>query len=124
MTIRAPLGPRVLRLLLLAELNDIHAADVATHLHISPSTLRRRLRRENTNYQQILDRVRRHRCEKLLSRHWVPGKCMAPALGFHQPNSFYRAFIRWTGMTYTEYKRQNRAMGVREYHNCYRAAVP
>ena len=37
----------------------------------------------------------------------MPGKCLAGELGFSQPNSFYRAFGRWTGMTYTQYKRTN-----------------
>jgi AraC-like DNA-binding protein len=102
---RLPLERRVLRLLLHADLDDIHAADIAGHLHVSPSTLRRRLRKENTSYQQLLDRVRCHRCVKALSQHWIPGKSIARRLGFNQPNSFYRAFGKWTGMSYTEYKK-------------------
>jgi AraC family mar-sox-rob regulon transcriptional activator len=105
---RAPLGRRVLRQLLLANLNDIHAPDVAIRLHVSPSTLRRRLRHEHTSYQQLLDRVRRYRCERALRQRWLPGKSMAPALGFSQVNSFYRAFSKWTGMTYTQYKKTQR----------------
>ena len=100
---------RVLHLLLLSDLDNINATDVARHLCVSPSTLRRRLRAESTSYQQLLDQVRRYRCEKTLARRWLPGKCLASELGFSQPNSFYRAFGRWTGMTYTQYKRaQNR----------------
>jgi AraC family mar-sox-rob regulon transcriptional activator len=106
---RTALGRRVLRQLLLANLNDIHAADIASRLHVSPSTLRRRLRREHTSYQQLLDRVRRFRCEKALRQRWLPGKSLAPVLGFNQANSFYRAFGRWTGMTYTQYKKRLRA---------------
>lgn len=110
---RTALGRRVLRQLLLANLNDIHAADIASRLHVSPSTLRRRLRRENTSYQQLLDRVRHFRCEKALRKRWLPGKSMAPALGFSQANSFYRAFGRWTGMTYTQYKKRRRVESTR-----------
>jgi AraC family mar-sox-rob regulon transcriptional activator len=103
---RPPLERRVLRLLLHANLEDIHAADVADRLHVSASTLRRRLRKEHTSYQQLLDRVRYHHCVKALSRRWVPGKSLSRRLGFSQPNSFYRAFGKWTGMSFTEYKKQ------------------
>ena len=103
---RKPLRPRVLRLLLLADLDQIHATDIAARLYVSPSTLRRRLRRERTSYQELLDQVRRHRCKKVLARRWLPGKAIAAELGFSQANSFYRAFGKWTGMTYTQYKRR------------------
>ncbi len=96
---------RVLHLLLLSDLEQVNATYVARHLCVSPSTLRRRLREEGVCYQQLLDQVRRYRCEKTLARRWLPGKCLADELGFSQPNSFYRAFGRWTGMTYTQYKR-------------------
>lgn len=96
---------RVLHLLLISDLDDINATRVARQLCVSPSTLRRKLRAEGTSYQQLLDQVRRYRCEKTLARRWLPGKCLADELGFSQPNSFYRAFGRWTGMTYTQYKR-------------------
>jgi AraC-like DNA-binding protein len=105
---RTALGRRVLRQLLLANLNEIHATEIASRLHVSPSTLRRRLHREHTSYQQLLDRVRSYRCKKALQQRWLPGKSMAPTLGFSQPNSFYRAFGKWTGMTYTQYKKKCR----------------
>jgi AraC-like DNA-binding protein len=105
---RPPLKRSVLRLLLHADLEDIHAADIARHLHVSSSTLRRRLRKEHTSYQHLLNRVRFHRCVKSLSRHWVPGKSLSRRLGFSQPNSFYRAFGKWTGISFTEYKKRAR----------------
>ncbi len=116
---RPPLRRRVLRLLLMENLEFIHATDVAKRLHVSPSTLRRRLRNEHTSYQEILDRVRRYRCKKALSRRWLPGKCMGPSLGFSQANSFYRAFNKWTGMSYTQYKRQLKGGSVRENQRLY-----
>ena len=102
---RKPLRARVLRLLLMSDLEHVSADAVARRLFVSQSTLRRRLKAEHTNYQQLLDQVRRYRCEKALARRWLPGKSIASELGFTQPNSFYRAFGRWTGMTYTQYKR-------------------
>ncbi len=99
---------RVLHVLLLSDLDQVNASRVASVLCVSPSTLRRRLRAEGISYQQLLDQVRRYRCEKTLAQRWLPGKCLAGKLGFSQPNSFYRAFGRWTGMTYTQYKRRQR----------------
>ena len=105
MATRKPLRRRVLRILLLSDLEHINAEAVARRLCVSQSTMRRRLKAEQTSYQQLLDQVRRYRCEKTLARRWLPGKSIAGQLGFSQPNSFYRAFGRWTGMTYTQYKR-------------------
>ena len=48
--------------------------------------------------------MRRYRCEKALAQRWLPGKCLADELGYLEINSFYRAFRRWTGMSYSEYK--------------------
>ena len=105
---RKLLRRRVLRILLLCDLESISADEVARRLFVSQSTLRRRLQSEATSYQQLLDQVRRYRCEKALAERWLPGKSIAGQLGFSQANSFYRAFGRWTGMTYTEYKRRYR----------------
>ncbi|MEP5764694.1 MAG: helix-turn-helix domain-containing protein [Halieaceae bacterium] len=102
---RRILRRRALHLLLLADLDQVHAADIASNLYVSPSTLRRHLRAEGTSYQELLDQVRRYRCQKVLARRWLPGKSIAGELGFSQANSFYRAFGRWTGMSYTQYKR-------------------
>jgi AraC-like DNA-binding protein len=104
---RRPLRRRVLRILLLSNLETISAEEVASRLYVSQSTLRRRLSTEQTSYQQLLDQVRRYRCEKALARRWLPGKCIAGQLGFSQANSFYRAFGRWMGMSYTQYKREH-----------------
>lgn len=98
---------RVLRLLLSGELERTRSTDVASCLAMSNSTLRRHLHAEGTSYQELLNAVRHHSCEKALSRRWVPGKCLAAELGFSEPNSFYRAFNRWTGKTYTEYKKEH-----------------
>ena len=98
---------RVLRVLLGGELERTRSTDVANHLAMSNSTLRRHLHAEGTSYQDLLNAVRQHACEKALSRRWVPGKCLAAELGFSEPNSFYRAFNRWTGKSYTQYKKEH-----------------
>ena len=50
------------------------------------------------------NRSRQYRCEQQLRQAWRPGKCLADELGYLEVNSFYRAFRRWTGLTYSEYK--------------------
>lgn len=95
---------RVLQLLLHGDLSRLRAESIAEALGISCTTLRRRLREDHTNYQFLLDRARQFRCESLLHRRWLPGKCLAEELGYLEINSFYRAFQRWTGISYSEYK--------------------
>ncbi len=95
---------RVLRILLDGNLARMRADSVAEALGISATTLRRRLRADHTCYQFLLDRARQYRCEEQLRRQWLPGKCLASQLGYLEVNSFYRAFRRWTGISYTEYK--------------------
>lgn len=95
---------RVLQILLNGDLARLRADSVAETLGMSGTTLRRRLRADHTCYQFLLDRARQYRCERLLKERWRPGKCLADELGYLEVNSFYRAFRRWTGLTYSAYK--------------------
>ncbi len=95
---------RVLKILLEGDLARLRADSVAESLGISGTTLRRRLRADHTCYQFLLDRARQYRCEQQLRKLWRPGKCLAYELGYLEVNSFYRAFRRWTGISYSEYK--------------------
>jgi AraC-like DNA-binding protein len=95
---------RVLQILLRGDLSRLRAESVAEELGMSSTTLRRRLRADHTSYQFLLDRSRQYRCEQQLRQAWLPGKCLADELGYLEVNSFYRAFRRWTGLTYSEYK--------------------
>lgn len=95
---------RVLQILLNGDLSRLRADSVAESLGMSGTTLRRRLRADHTCYQFLLDRARQYRCEQILRNMWLPGKCLADELGYLEVNSFYRAFRRWTGMSYSDYK--------------------
>ncbi|MEP5567621.1 MAG: AraC family transcriptional regulator [Halioglobus sp.] len=95
---------RVLQILLNDDLSRVRADSIAESMGISPTTLRRRLRADHTHYQFLLDRARQYRCEQQLRNLWLPGKCLADQLGYLEVNSFYRAFRRWTGLNYSEYK--------------------
>jgi AraC family mar-sox-rob regulon transcriptional activator len=95
---------RVLDILLSGDLSRLRADSVASHLGMSGTTMRRRLRADHTNYQFLLDKARQYRCEQLLKHIWQPGKCVADELGYLEVNSFYRAFRRWSGKSYSEHK--------------------
>ncbi|WP_439107386.1 helix-turn-helix domain-containing protein [Congregibacter sp.] len=97
---------RVLRILLDDDLSRVRAESVAETLGISCTTLRRRLRNDHTSYQFLLDRARQYRCESRLRERWLPGKCLADELGYLEVNSFYRAFRRWTGLSYSDYRQR------------------
>ncbi|MFK8041562.1 helix-turn-helix domain-containing protein [Congregibacter sp.] len=97
---------RVLRILLDDDLSRVRAESVADTLGISCTTLRRRLRNDHTSYQFLLDRARQYRCESRLRERWLPGKCLADELGYLEVNSFYRAFRRWTGISYSDYRQR------------------
>ena len=91
-------------LLLNGDLLRLRSEEVADTLHISPPTLRRRLRADGTHFQSILDHIRRQRCIAMLEKRWLPGKCVAWELGYAEVNSFYRAFRRWAGHNYSDLK--------------------
>lgn len=97
---------KVMQILLTGDLSRLRADSVAAELSMSATTLRRRLRADQTSYQFLLDRARQYRCEQMLQDQWLPGKCLADELGYLEVNSFYRAFRRWTGLSYSAYKLQ------------------
>lgn len=78
--------------------------EMASFLHCSPSSLRRRLQRENTSYQEIKDQLR---CEfaidHLRNRNTRIDE-LAELLGFAEPSSFVRSFRSWVGMTPSAYR--------------------
>jgi AraC family mar-sox-rob regulon transcriptional activator len=97
---------KVQQILMGGDLYRLRADAVARQLGMSGTTLRRRLKADHTNYQCLLDRARQSRCESLIEDTWMPGKCVADKLGYLEVNSFYRAFRRWTGLSYSQYKAQ------------------
>ena len=81
-------------------------AAVATALHLSEKTLQRRLKDEDTSYQQVLDEVRRDLAQQYLRENAVSVCEVTFRLGFSDQSSFTRAFRRWTGLTPGEFRSQ------------------
>ena len=82
------------------------ADDICARLHVSKRTLQRRLKEEQTSFQEILDETRTQ-----LSHHYLKDKSISVVeisylLGFSDPGSFYRAFQAWTGQTPADVRNQ------------------
>lgn len=71
--------------------------EVARKLGLSRQTLYRRLKSEGTNFETLLDRLRRRLALRLIRKEGLSVKEAAWRLGFSDPASFSRAFKRWTG---------------------------
>lgn len=72
---------------------------VARKLATSKRTLQRRLRQEETTFQEILNETRESLARHYLRRTTLSGAEISYLLGFEDPNSFFRAFHHWTGLT-------------------------
>jgi AraC-like DNA-binding protein len=77
--------------------NSIDA--VAKKLAVSKRTLQRRLGEESTNFQVELNKTREKLARHYLSNSELSGAEISFLLGFEDPNSFFRAFHSWTGLT-------------------------
>lgn len=73
--------------------------EVAARLAVSTRTLQRRLSSEGTSYQQVLKQVREELALYYLKNSSLAAGEISFLLGFHDTNSFIRAFSRWTGKT-------------------------
>ena len=78
--------------------------DLAVDLHMSPSTLRRRLEREGCSFQEIKDEVRRSMALELLCQTRASIGEIAAHSGFQEPSAFHRAFKKWTGESPGRYR--------------------
>ncbi|MCY7296313.1 helix-turn-helix transcriptional regulator [Alteromonas sp. a30] len=78
--------------------------DIAEQMHISPATLKRKLKQHGTQFQKLQDRVRMQSALFDLKIRGLGNKDVAQKLGFSDLANFRRAFKRWTGMTPKEVK--------------------
>ena len=78
---------------------------------MSAPTLRRRLKREGTTFQQIKDAARCDAARLCLDRPELSINEVALQMGFTDPSAFHRSFKKWTGMTPGQFRaeRQRRS---------------
>jgi len=96
---RGRVSERVQQVLLQAGSEFPTAAAVAVQLHMSESTLQRRLAAEGCRYQQLLDQVRYRLAKEYLVGTTLPVAEIACLLGFSDTTNFRRAFKRWSDTT-------------------------
>lgn len=81
-------------------------AEVAGHLHLSPRTLIRHLRAEDTTWQALLDRELSRRAMELFAGGRMTVEAVALALGYQDATAFRRAFKRWFGVAPSAWRAQ------------------
>ncbi len=78
--------------------------ETARVLGMTERTLLRRLRDENTNFQELLDRLREKLAFDYLRRPDLTTEKIGYFLGFSSSSAFSRAFVRWTGQRPSEWR--------------------
>jgi AraC-like DNA-binding protein len=78
--------------------------DMASNLHIGTRTLRRRLKDENTSYQQVVSEFRVVMAKRYLNETSLPANEVAVLVGYSDPANLYRTFQRATGQTPQQYR--------------------
>ena len=98
---RMAAGPaREVRDLILRRPSDFPSlSEVASHLYMTPRTLRRRLAEQGTSYQQILNDVRKSLAVKFLRETRLTMDEIAERVGFSDSRNFRQAFKKWTDTT-------------------------
>ncbi len=77
---------------------------IATELNTTSQTLRRKLKQENTSFQEIKNQVRRDLAIYHLSQSKLGLDQIAQKVGFTETSTFHRAFKKWTGVTPGHYR--------------------
>ncbi|WP_240137827.1 AraC family transcriptional regulator [Streptomyces sp. MUM 178J] len=72
---------------------------VARSLTVSTRTLQRQLKGEGTTFQTVLNDTRETLARHYLAHSQLTVREISFLLGYEDPNSFYRAFHTWTGLT-------------------------
>ncbi len=86
------------------ELENMSFEDVASELHTTTHTVRRRLKEEGNSFQEIKDSIRREQALTLLDNNSLSLQHISEKLGFSETAAFNRAFKKWTGTTPGAYR--------------------
>ncbi|MHA6493608.1 AraC family transcriptional regulator [Pseudomonas borbori] len=79
---------------------------IATELHMSSRTLRRKLEDENSSFRALQEEVRQALAEELLGTGGLTLEEIAERLGYGEVSNFIHAFKRWKGTTPGLYLKQ------------------
>lgn len=81
---------------------------ISSALNMSAPTLRRRLKREGTTFQQLKDEARCEASMLCLDRPELSINEVALQMGFTDPSAFHRSFKKWTGQTPGQFRSARR----------------
>ena len=77
---------------------------MAASLAVSERTLTRKLQLRGMTYQQLAQAVRKHHALEQICLAHVTQASLADYLGYSDEHAFAKAFRRWTGMGFREYR--------------------
>jgi AraC-like DNA-binding protein len=80
--------------------------DVARRLDMAPRTLQRQLKDEGATFRELADSARRELAKQYLADGTHGLAQIALLLGFSEQAAFQRAFLRWTGVTPGQFRRE------------------
>lgn len=96
------------RKLLLGSIGNFPSLEqVAMHFHMTPRTLHRQLKKEDTSFKIILQEVSSNLAIEYLTKSDITIKEISFLLGYLDIANFRRAFKRWHGMPPSEYRKKN-----------------
>jgi AraC-like DNA-binding protein len=87
---------------------DLSAEAVAGRLATGVRSLQRSLQAEGTSFREVQQRFLKERATALLAETELPVGEVARVLGYREPDSFRRAFLKWTGMPPSQFARAMR----------------
>ncbi len=98
---------QTLRLLRKLEGQYPQMPQLAQMLNLSPRTYRRRLASEQQSFQPLLDRVRAEHATHYLKNTRLSLTVIADLIGFNDTANFRRAYLKWTGHSPGEVRREH-----------------
>lgn len=88
--------------------------ETAEQLCLSQRTLRRKLQKEGSTYQELKDQLRRDIAIEKLRKENTSIEDIAEQLSFSDPGTFSRAFKRWTQLSPVKFREQALALSINE----------
>tara|TARA_R110002167_G_scaffold189083_2_gene391226 strand:- start:241 stop:1260 length:1020 start_codon:yes stop_codon:yes gene_type:complete len=84
---------------------DISIEEAADKLNMTSRTLRRKLTKEGSSFQQLKDNARRDQAINLFEQRKLTIAEIGLKIGFTEAATFSRAFKQWTGVSPSSYRR-------------------
>jgi AraC-like DNA-binding protein len=84
-----------------------HEDRIAELFAMHVRTLRRRLQKFETSFEELLEEARYSAAQRLLQETEIPVSKIASTLGYSEASSFTRAFRRWSGLTPSQWRAEH-----------------